>query len=230
MQLHRRCGIEGGFVSSLEAIFYQDPYEAELVLAKQLEGTPYIHALTLNPMLPAWQDDLKRAVKDLQIKAVRLVPGFHGYQLDDPALQLVWEALRANGLFLIVTLRVRDERAMWMLQPRSIPMEEIEAFLGQTSDIPTLLTHIRAGEVKALLPSLEERDNLFADISGFKDGLYMVDHLIQNTAARGHLVYGSGAPLMEMQATTLQIDTARISEEEKQIMFSGEKLLLFVRR
>ena len=40
-QLHSRCGIEGGFISAIEAIFYQDPYEAEVQLAKQLEGTLY---------------------------------------------------------------------------------------------------------------------------------------------------------------------------------------------
>ena len=44
-KLHSRCGIEGGFVSSLEAIFYQDPWEAELELSRQLEGTPYIQAI-----------------------------------------------------------------------------------------------------------------------------------------------------------------------------------------
>ena len=35
-QLHSRIGITGGYISALEAIFYQDPYEAELALAKEL--------------------------------------------------------------------------------------------------------------------------------------------------------------------------------------------------
>ena len=53
--LHRRCGIEGGFISSFEAIFYQDPYEAELELAKQLEGKSYYHVMVVIPTLPAWK-------------------------------------------------------------------------------------------------------------------------------------------------------------------------------
>lgn len=228
-QLHRRCGIEGGFLSSLEAIFYQDPWEAELALAKQLEGTAYIQATVLNPTLPGWKDDVKRAAQQLNIKAVRLVPGFQGYTLADPVLEEVAACLRELGLFLIITLRMRDERTMYMLQPESIPVEQLQSFLDKYADIPTLVTHIRGAETEKLSPQLEARENLFVDISGFKDGLFVLDHMVLETAARGHLVYGSGAPLMEMQATTMQIDTAQISEAEKEAIFSGEKLLGYLK-
>ena len=225
--LHRRCGIEGGFVSSLEAIFYQDPYEAELALAQQLKGTGYMHAMTVNPTLPGWKDDLKRAMKDLEIKAVRLVPGFQGYTLLDPQVEALCAELAVYGLPLIITLRMKDERTMHMIQPRSIPMEEVTAFLEKHEALPTLLTHIRAAEAEALTPLFLRRDNLFVDNSGFKDGLFVLDHIVLETAVRGHLVYGSGAPLMEMQATTMQIDTAQIPESEKEAVFSGSSLLKF---
>lgn len=229
-QLHARCGIEGGFVSSLEAIFYQDPYEAELELARQLQGTSYMHAMTLNPRLPGWKDDLKRACAQLNITAVRLVPGFQGYTLADPVMEEVSAALREYGLPLIITMRMRDERTMWMLQPESVSMEDLQSFLDKYPDIPTLITHIRAAEVEKLSPQLAARENLFVDISGFKDGLFVLDHTWGETAARGHIVYGSGAPLMEMQATTLQIDTAQLPDEAKAEMFSGEKLLAYLQK
>lgn len=227
--LHRRCGIEGGLVSSLEAIFYQDPWEAELELSRQLKGTDYMHFMTINPTLPGWKDDLKRGVRELDIKGVRLVPGFQGYTLADPCVEELCGCLREYGLPLVITLRMRDERTMYMIQPRSIPMEEVEAFLKANSGIPTLLTHIRAAEVEGLTPLLLERENLFADNSGFKDGIFVLDRMVLETAARGHLVYGSGAPIMEMQATTMQIDTARIPEEEKEAIFAGEKFLAYCR-
>ena len=225
--LHSRCGIEGGFVSALEAIFYQDPYEAELQLASQLKDSGYMHAMTVNPTLPGWKDDLKRAVKDLDIKAVRIIPGFQGYTLQDSRLEELCGCLLAYGLPLIITLRMKDERTMYMLQPRSIPMEELTEFLKTNKALPTLVTHIRATESEMLSPLFLERDNLFVDISGFKDGLFALDRIVLETAVSGHLVYGSGAPLMEMQATTMQIDTAMIPEAEKTAIFAGEKLLAF---
>lgn len=227
-QLHAHCGITGGFVSSLEAIFYQDPYEAELALARQLKGTPYLHAMTLNPMLPGWKDDLKRGVKQLNIKAVRLVPGFQGYTLADPVLEEVAADLQVYGLPVILTLRMRDERTMWMIQPDNVSVEALQGFLDKYPDIPTVVTHIRAAEAEKLAPQFAARENLFVDISGFKDGLFVLDRMATESAARGHLVYGSGAPLMEMQATTLQIDTAQIPEETKAEIFGGEKLLAYL--
>lgn len=224
-QLHSRCGITGGFMSSLEAIFYQDPYEAELQLAQQLKGTSYMHAMTINPTLPAWKDDLKRAVRDLNIKAVRIVPGFHFYKLTDPVMDELSDMLRQYGLPLIITLRLRDERTMYMIQPEPVVIGDLCAYLDRNPDIVTLVAHIRAGEVPKLEAQLSARENLFIDISGFKDGLFTVDNAWENTAARGHIVYGSGAPLMEMQSTTMQIDTAHLEESAKNEMFSGEKLL-----
>ena len=199
--------------------------EAELALAQQVKGTGYLHFMTVNPTLPGWRDDLKRAVQKLEIKGVRLVPGFQGYTLEDPCVAELCGCLREYGLPLILTLRMKDERTMYMLQPRSIPLEEIAAFLDRNRELPTLLTHIRAAEVEALLPQFAGRENVFADISGFKDGMFVLDRMVLETEAREHLVYGSGAPLMEMYATAMQIDTARIPEDRKEALFAGEKLL-----
>lgn len=223
-RLHSRCGIEGGIVSSCEAIFYQDPYEAELELAKALEGTPYLHAMVLNPRLPGWQDDLKRAMEKLHIKAVRLLPGFHGYSLEEPVMDEVCNALRSYGLPMLLTLRIRDERTAWMLQPRTIPVEEIAAFLDKNRDITTLLACVRTKELGLLAPQFAGRDNLFADISGLKDGLFSVDTACEAVGAE-HIVYGSSAPLLEMQSTAIVLDRSRLSPEARDMVFSGTKFL-----
>lgn len=223
-QLHKRCAIEGGFISSLEAIFYQDPYEAEVQLAKQLEGTPYMHAMILNPMLIGWKDDLKRAVKDLNIKAIRLLPGFHGYTLADPVLEQVCNAIREYNLPLILTLRIRDQRTSWVFSPRNLPLEEVAAFLDGHKDITTLLACARVKEISQLKDLFAARENLFADVSGFKDGNYVIE-TISDQIGREHLVYGSSAPLLEMQATTIIVDRAKLPEETRAKIFSGNKLL-----
>ena len=220
-QLHKRCNIEGGFMSAMEAIFYQDPYEAELQLAKQLEGTPYMHAMILNPTIPGWKDDLARAVKDLNIQAIRLLPGFHGYELSDPVLDEVCDALRKYGLPLILTLRIRDERTSWMFIPRNIPVEEIADFLTKYQDIVTLIACARVKETIALKEHFSARDNLFVDVSGFKDGNYVIETISEEIGSK-HIVYGSSAPLLEMQSTTIIVDRAKLPEETRAEIFSGK--------
>lgn len=223
-QLHSRCGIEGGFISACEAIFYQDPYEAEMQLAKQLEGTPYMHAMILNPTIPGWKDDLARAVNMLNIKAVRLMPGFHGYTLQDPVLDQVCDTLRTYGLPLILTLRIRDERTAWMFSPRKLETQEVAEFLDKYKDIVTLLACTRRKEAIALKPQFDGRNNLFTDVSGFKDGNYAVENVSECIGSE-HIVYGSSAPLLEMQSTTIIVDHAKLPEDSRAEIFSGENLL-----
>ena len=227
-QLHSRCGIAGGFVSSCEAIFYQDPYEAELQLAQELKGTAYMHAMVLNPMLPGWQDDLRSAVKDLNIKAVRLMPGFHNYSMLDPVLDDVCHLLLQYQLPLILTLRIRDERTNWMFHPKSVPVDDVAAFLDCHKTVPTLLACARKSEILKLQMQFAGRNNLFTDISGFKDSNFAVNEVLDGIGGE-HIVYGSSAPLLELQSTTITLERANLPESVRNDIFSGVHLLSLIK-
>lgn len=225
-ELHKRCGIEGGLISSCEAIFYQDPYEAEVSLARELEGTGYRQAMVLNPTLPGWKDDLRRAVEQLGIRAVRLVPGYHGYLLTDDVVSQVISSLQEYKLPLILTLRTEDNRTTWMIKPRPIPMDEVKAYLEKNPDIPTLIANIRLNEITALTELFEARDNLFTDTSGFMKGLFPVDDAYP--MVKGQMVFGSNAPLSEMQSITFLVDHAAISSAQREAIYSGEGFLKYI--
>ena len=223
--LHRNAGIEVGVISSLEAIFYQDPYEAEKALAAEIAGTGYLQAMVLNPALPGWREDLQRAVKELNIKAVRLLPGFHDYRLTDPVMEEVAAALRRYHLPLLITLRLEDARTTWMFHPKSVELPELSAFLAQHRELPTLIANIQMHEIAALNDLWEQRTNLFFDTSGLKDGLFAIERLWE-TPARGHLVYGSLAPLFEMQSTLLTVEKAQLPAADRAGIFSHTSVFL----
>ena len=221
--LHQRIGITGGFISACESIFYQDPYEAEVDLAKELAGTPYYQAMILNPTLPGWQESLKQCVEELKVKAVRLIPTYHKYSLADPMMAEVMAAIKSYDLPLLLTLRLRDERCMYMFQADFVNKEEVSAFLTQYTDVVTLLTDASAYELEQFQDAFATRDNLFADCSGLKDGLFAADRAY--AAIGDKLVYGSAAPLLEMQASFYNITMAPLDEDVKTKILSGEKFL-----
>ena len=221
--LHQRIGITGGFISACEAIFYQDPFEAELALAKELEGTSYYQAMILNPTLPGWKADLKRCVEQLHIKAVRLMPTYHKYALTDPMMDEVCQAVKSYDLPLLLTLRLRDERCMYMFQADFVNKDEVAAFLSKHKDVLTLLTDASAYELEQFKEVFADRNNLFADCSGLKDGLFAADRAYSTIGDK--LVYGSAAPLLEMQASFYNITMAPLDEDVKTNILSGEKFL-----
>lgn len=222
-QLHKRIGIEGGFVSATEAIFYQDPYEAELALAKEAAGTGYRHAMILNPTLPGWKDDLHRALRDLDIKAIRLVPGYHNYLLTDPVMEEVAAELLACGLPLLLTLRVVDDRSAYGIRPRPIPDGEVVEFLEKYPQIPTLLANIRIAQLKNYTHLFEARKNLFIDTSGFMAGLFPVEDAYPQV--KGQLVFGTNAPLTEMYSIRHIVDTAAVDGSVKEDILTGSTFL-----
>ena len=222
-ELHSRCNIEGGFVSACEAIFYQDPFEAELLLSKELAGTPYMQAMVLNPTIPGWKEEIDRCVTQLNIKAIRLTPGFHGYALTDPVMDEVNDMLRKYRLPLLLTLRIRDERSSWMVHPRKISLDEISAYLDKSTDIITILSCLRMNEMGKLKDYFIGRSNLFTDISGFKDGNFAIERAC-NIIGSEHILYGSSAPLLNLHSTTILVDQADLPQEAKATIFSGVSL------
>ena len=63
-KLHEDNDIGSGFVSSTEAIFFNDPFEAEEELHKVLEGSPYQHVMTVNPTLPGFVRAIQCGVEE----------------------------------------------------------------------------------------------------------------------------------------------------------------------
>lgn len=222
-QLHQRIGITGGFISALEAIFYQDPYEAELALAKELKGTGYRHAMLLNPTLPGWKDDLRRARRDLDIQAIRLLPGYHNYLLTDPIAEEAAAAIRETGLPLLLTLRLVDDRAAYGIRPRPIPDDEVISFLKKFPEIPTVIANIRLAQLKNYIPLFDSRKNLFIDTSGFMAGLYPVEDAWP--LVKGQMVFGSNAPLTEMRSIFHTVDTAAVDGSVKEAILTGSSFL-----
>lgn len=224
-QQHNEYGIDGGFLSSLEAIFYQDPYEAEVQLAEQIRGTNYHHAMIVNPTLPAWEADLIRCVENLHIRGIRLLPAYHGYTLQDDILDRVIALTEKYNLQLILTLRMHDDRTSWMLTPASIPMEDVKAFSNRCGSIKLLITHIRTHEIAKLQNLGVCWQNIYVDTSGFKDGNNPIQNAIDADYLNGHILYGSGAPLLEMYATILQLTYADCDKQLRDRIFTGEALL-----
>jgi len=203
--LHARVGISGGIVSSTEAIFWNDPYEADRLLAQTLSNDEnYKQVMTVNPTLVAWRDDLTRAEGEIHPVGVRVAPGFHGYSLDHPEMQALAEECEKRGLILVITMHMEDERVAYLLPYTPVPTDEVSAFLKKNPNLKVLLANIRMGEAKALAADISANPQVYLDISGFKDGLFVVNDIIQTAPElEGRLVYGSMSPIFCITSTTM---------------------------
>lgn len=224
IKLHKENNIKSGFVSSLNSVFYNDPWESEVELSAKIADYPtYHHVMTVNPALPGTADDLKRALTAFRVRGIRIYPGFHGYSLSDECMEPVLSFLKDQKLPLFITFRMEDERVTHMFHPKSLNAQEADEFIKSTFGFPIVLSNIRDHELVGIKDTVLLRNDVFSDTCGFKSYLFYLEDICE-TGLTEHIVFGSLSPIFCLKSTLLVVETAEIPEEEKKKILSGERL------
>lgn len=229
-RIHEENGIEGGFISSTHAIFYNDPYEADLELAKTIRGTRYRQVMTVNPMLPAWRDDIHRAIHDLDIAGVRIHPGYHGYTILDKCMKELMELLRKLNLPLFLTMRMEDERATYLLHPEQVTWAQVGDFILRYPENVILLCNFRMNELRAIQEQIKACKNVYADCSGIKDGVFALETICEEYGLEDRLVYGSLCTISCLKSTILTLETAKVDPQIVERIFAGEAMMGLIKQ
>lgn len=209
--------VSGGVVSSLDAIFYNDPREGDEPLLEALPGNWQL-AMCLNPKLP-WMVSALRDFSARGVRFARLYPGIHGYDTSDPALRELCAAAAELGMTLIVTARMEDDRLSWLLRQRSVPAGDWAALAREYPGVNFVFSHFSVSELSATLPL---PGNVWADTAGLCHGLTPVEDLIHAGFPAKKLVFGSFSPLECTQSHLLNLPEAYrsliLSENTERLM------------
>ena len=94
----------------------------------------------VNPMLPDWQEDLRRCQERYGMKAIRLHPNYHGYRLDDNIGRECMSAAAARGMVVQIAAQMEDERTQHSLL-RVAPVS-LQVLPSLTREIPRLRVQV----------------------------------------------------------------------------------------
>ena len=223
-RLHQKHGITGGVFSSLNAIFYQDPYEGDLDLARQLKGTKSRQYLTVNPLRIGYLEDAKRGLEELKPMGIRIYPGLHGYALREKKLEPLCRLLLEEHLPLVITQRMEDERITHLIHPQNPTGKEWQAFLEEHPTLTVLITHIRTAELLSIQEVLKKRQNVFFDASGVNRSPFPFEDLMA-TGVEGQMVFGSNAPLQSFSGTLQALLSENLPKDFLSQAFGGKNFL-----
>lgn len=215
--LHRESGISGGVMSSLNAIFYNDPREADFPL---LEALPeqWSLAMCVNPALP-WATDAIRQAYPMGIRFLRLYPGLHRYSLEAPAVHRVCDLAANLGMTVILTARMEDDRLCYLLEQQPVSATGCIRLARKWPDTTFLLSGFYLGELAKALPL---PGNVWADTAGLCHGLDPVSDLLCAVFPADKLVFGSFAPLQCMESHLLNLPE---SKTKTILSENGQRLL-----
>lgn len=211
----KRHAIDRALVSPVEAVFAPEPGEANRGLLREtrrharLIPVPVIH-----PGLANWREQIAGVATDPRVRALRLLPNYHGYRLDSPRIDAVVAAARDHGLRLIVTMRLIDERHEYFaLRIKGVPVRGLEALLRRNPRVPVLASGLTRSELLAVLP---KQPHLLADLS-FAEWHETMSDLRRRVPAT-QLAFASHTPFLVTAAATAKLrDTALLRAELAQV-------------
>jgi len=215
-RMMRANGIEQAVVSPFEGLFYLDPEPANAALLRQIAGRKNLWAApVLNPLIADWREQLTQFARNPQVRAVRLAPTFHGYQVSLCAE--VAKAAAGKGLALIVQIRVEDERHHSpILNLPPAPVKEVVAIAAAVPRARIVVSAARLPEVievgragPAPRPGRPAPRNVWFDISHF-DGLDCIQRACQTLGAK-RLLFSTCWPFFYSRSAVLKVEEAEIA-------------------
>lgn len=156
--LLRGVGIGGAMVSPIRAVLGPETTSPNRELLDAIVGwdDPDVAiwlAPIVDPTFPGWQRDLADLLDTAgeHIRAVRIVPSYHGFALDDAPIDRLAEVLIARDLPLIVQVRMLDERAHPPLMKVSpVPIAAIVALAERHAALRIVVAGVFFAELSAL--------------------------------------------------------------------------------
>jgi predicted TIM-barrel fold metal-dependent hydrolase len=211
-----RHDVAEAWVGSLDGLFHRDIGGVNARLAADCAAAGGVRLVpfgSVNPMLPDWQEDLRRCHEDHRMPGIRLHPNYHGYQLDDPVLSELLGRAEARGLIVQLAVRMDDDRVQHPLMPvADVDVKLLPELVTRHPKLPLVLLNA----VRSLAPteaaSLAASGNVSFEIS-MLEGVGGIATLIE-TVPIERMLFGSHLPLFHLESAMLKLRESALSEEQ----------------
>lgn len=216
LQAHlRRHAIRRALVSPLAAVFAPEPGPANRELLRTTRGVTGLEPVpVINPALAGWPEEMAGCASDTHVRAVRLLPNYHGYRLRARAVDDLAEELQVRGLRLVIQVRLIDDRHEYhAMNLKPVPPVELGAFLHRHPRLPVLASGLLWSEILLLAP---RHPQLLADLS-FAEWHDTVPRLLAKVPVR-QLVFASHTPFLVTAAARAKLDTAETGQRRRTLI------------
>jgi uncharacterized protein len=227
----RSRGVAQAWAGSFDALRHKDIGGVNARLAEECNrhGRDFLRPFgAVNPVLPDWEEDLRRCHEEYRMAGVRLHPNYQGYSLDHPAFARLLAMAAERDLIVQIAAWMEDERTQHPLL--RVPMVDL-------SRLAPVLSKARAAKVVILngfisvrlagriLPELKKFDRVVFDLA-MQEQMAGLKVLI-DAAGLDRVVFGSYSPMFYFEAATLKLrESALTADQTAPILFGNAKRLL----
>ena len=214
----RKHGVGQAWVGSLDGLLHRDLGGVNLRLAAACRSEHRVELVpfgSVNPLLPDWQEDLRRAAEDYRMPGIRLHPNYHGYRLDDPAFARLLDLAAQRGLIVQLVVRMDDVRVQHPLL--RVPDVDTRPLAELVKARPRLRLVVLNGLATLRGPELGQLaavDHVWFDIA-MKEGVGGVAELLR-AVPPGRVLFGSHLPLFPLESAVLKMQEVGLDDGRRQ--------------
>ena len=207
-------GIRRAAVSLLDATWLKDAGVANAELAALVRPAPQrlFPVYTLNPIFPAWAEHFERCRSAYGLApgtgALRLFPAYHGYRLDDPAVDACLERAAAAGLPVVLTWQLEDARMQGAaMQAPDLEAGAVAALAARHPGLRLVVTGAIGSQIRATARGLPGESRVWFDLSRVQGPIDALRGLCREVG-EAHLLFGTNTPLHVAASPVLEIADA----------------------
>jgi len=188
----RTLEIGSAMAGSFEGIFHRDLSAVNERLAKECSRFPELHPIgSVNPIASGWEGDFSECVEKHRMSGIRLHPGYHGYELDNPNFAKLIVMAAEAGVVIQLACALEDTRTQNDIV--SVPDVDISALPDTGACRVQLLNWRPRGSV----PS-----GVYLDTARI-DGTDGIASLLA-TVSPGRILFGTHAPFLIPEAALIR--------------------------
>ena len=179
----------------------------------------------VNPMLPDWEEELRRCHEDHKMPGLRLHPNYHSYKLNDPECARLLSMAAQRNLIVQIAVIMEDERTLHPLV--NVPAVDPAPLVTLLKELPklrvVLLNSYRAQ--RQTLTQLADSKQVYFEIATIESVGGVANFLKSFPADR--LLFGSYAPFFYPESAILKLQESTLTPDQlSQITQANAKRLL----
>jgi predicted TIM-barrel fold metal-dependent hydrolase len=225
----REHGVEQSWVGSFDGLLHKDMggVNARLAADCRMHAAGLLVPIgSVNPVLPDWQEDVRRCREVHRMPGIRLHPNYHGYTLTDPRFSEVLGLAARSGLIVQLVVTMEDERTQHPLM--QVPSVDLAPLPGIVSATPSLRLIVLNQKHDAPVKQLTAAGQVWFDFA-------MVERVRGVATLAGRIspervVFGSHFPLFYLESAILKMRESGLRDADFRAISEGNARRLLAGR
>jgi hypothetical protein len=175
----------------------------------------------VNPMLPDWEEDLRRCHETFRMPGIRVHPNYHSYTLGDPVFSRLLRVSAERNLIVQIAAWMEDERTQLpALQAQIVDLQPLAMLL---ESVPKARVMVLNGFVRlsGQLPweRIKRFDNVLFDFAMLEQLMGL--KVLVDAIGVERVVFGSYSPMFYFESAFLKLREGDLSPSQSEAVLRG---------